>query len=85
MHAILLFWHIIVANIDDVRTGVYRLVIYPHVSVGTVRVGIIKDDKLVEGTEAFGVQLILPSYHKRIGLKLGNISNAIVLIKDGMF
>ena len=42
------------------------------------------DDKLVEGTEAFGVQLIIPDHHVANGVKLGNPSLATVFIKDGM-
>ena len=44
----------------------------------------IYDDKLVEGTEAFGVKLIIPDHHVKNGVKLGNPSVATVFIKDGM-
>ena len=45
----------------------------------------IRNDKLVEETEAFGVQFIIPDNHKLKGLKLGNISVATVFINDGTF
>ena len=66
------------------RTGVHRLIFYPDSNVIAIRVRII-DDELVEGNEAFGVQLIVPDHHKVNGVKLGNISLAKVVIKDGMF
>lgn len=76
---------ILAASSDDVKTGVNRLVFYPDErSVIAVRVR-IRDDKLVEGTEAFGVQLSVPDHHKLNGVKLGNLSLATVFIKDGMF
>ena len=43
----------------------------------------IFDDKLLEGTEAFGVQLSIPNHHKTNGVKLGDPSRATVFIKDG--
>ena len=75
---------IVVASSNDVRTGVYRLNFYPDNNVIVVSVRII-DDELVEGNEAFGVQLIVPDHHKVNGVKLGNLSLAKVVIKDGMF
>ena len=50
----------------------------------TVRIR-ISNDSLAEGTEAFGLQLIVPNHHKSKGLKLGNNSIATVFINDGMF
>ena len=44
----------------------------------------IFDDKLLEGTEAFGVQLSIPNHHKANGVKLGDPSGVTVFIKDGM-
>ena len=61
-----------------------RLIYYPRESTIAVRVRIV-DDKLVEGTEAFGVQLIIPDHHKVNGVKLGNPSLATVLIRDGTY
>ena len=78
------FW-CIVANSDDVKDGIYRIDFNPGVNSRTIRTGIINDDKLVEGTEAFGMQLIVPKHHKPNGLKLGKISVVTVFIKDGMF
>ena len=43
----------------------------------------IFDDILVEGTEAFGVQLSIPDHHKSNGVELGVTSRATVFIKDG--
>jgi len=43
----------------------------------------IFDDKLVEETEAFGVQLSIPDHHKSNGVQLGTPSLATVFIKDG--
>jgi len=74
---------ILAASSDDVLTGVYRLVFYPGVNSITIRVK-IRDDLLVEGTEAFGVQLIVPDHHKA-NVKLGNPSLATVFIKDGTY
>ena len=59
------------------------MIFYPHVSVIRVKIP-IRDDKLVEGTEAFGVKLIVPDHHKANGVGLGNPSIAIVFIRDGM-
>ena len=50
----------------------------------TVRIK-IRNDNWVEGTEAFGLQLIVPNHQKSKGLKLGNNSIATVFINDGMF
>ena len=72
-----------VASSNDVQTGVTRLVFYPNQDVLTIRVKII-DDYLVEGTEAFGAQLIVPDHHVGNGLILGKPSLATVFIKDGM-
>ena len=73
----------LVATSDDVKVGVSRLIFYPHESAIAVRIRIV-DDKLVEGTEAFGVQLVVPDHHKVKGVKLGNPSLATVSIRDGM-
>ena len=75
---------IVVASSNDVRTRVHRLIFYPYNSAAVVRVRII-DDELIEGSEAFGVRLIVPDHHKVNGVKLGNPSLAKVIIKDGMF
>ena len=75
---------IVVASSNDVRTGVHRLFFHPDNSAAVVRVRII-DDELVEGSEAFGVRLIVPDHHKVNGVKLGKLSLAKVVIKDGMF
>ena len=75
---------IVVASSNDVRTGVHRLIFYPNNSAAVVRVRIM-DDELIEGSEAFGVWLIVPDHHKVNGVKLGNPSLAKVIIKDGMF
>ena len=72
----------LVASSSDVRTEVTRLIFYTHEKVKTIKVRIF-DDQLVEKTEAFGVQLIVPDHHKSKGLKLGNPSIATVCIKDG--
>ena len=45
----------------------------------------IRDDKLVEGTETFGAQLVLGGYHRLHCLKLGKPSVTTVFIKDGMY
>ena len=52
--------------------------------MNVIRVKIaIRDDKVVEGTEAFGVKLIVPNHHKANGVRLGNPSVTIVFIRDG--
>ena len=66
------------------RTGVHHLIFYSDSSAIIVRVRII-DDKLVEGNETFGVQLIVPDHHKLNGVKLGNPSFAKVVINDGAY
>ena len=68
----------------DVWPRTYAIVFNPGVDSRTVRIK-IGNDNWVEGTEAFGVQLIVPNHHKSKGLKLGNISIATVFINDGMF
>ena len=50
----------------------------------TFRIG-ITDDKLVEGTEAFGAQLFLPDHHNSKCLKLGDTSVTTVFIHDGTY
>ena len=65
------------------RTGNYRLIFYPHVNVIRVKIT-IRNDKVVEGTEAFGIKLIAPDHHKANGVGLGNPSVATVFIRDGM-
>ena len=59
------------------------MIFYPHVSAIRVKIP-IKDDKLVEGTEAFGVKLVVPDHHKANGVDLGYPSIATVFIRDGM-
>ena len=73
-----------VASSYDVWPGTYAIVFNPGVDSRTVR-NKIRNDTLVEGTEAFGAQLIVPSHQKSKGLKLGNNSIATVFINDGMF
>ena len=73
-----------VASSYDVWPGTYAIVFNPGVSSRTVRIK-IRNDNWVEGTEAFGVQLIVPNHHKSKGLKLGNNSIATVFINDGTF
>ena len=73
-----------VASSYDVWPGTYTIVFNPGVNSRTVRIK-IRNDTLVEGTETFGLQLIVPYHHKSKGLKLGNISIATVFINDGMF
>ena len=72
----------LVASTDDVAIGITRLVFYPSDDAKAVRVKIF-DDRLVEGTESFGVKLIVPDHHIANGLKLGNPSLTTVFIKDG--
>ena len=69
------------ASSDDVRTGTFRLIFSTGYNSKTIKIG-IKDDHIVEGTEAFGVQLIVPDHHKA-KVKLGSPSLATVFIKDG--
>ena len=66
------------------RTGTYHLNFYSNVNTFTTSIA-IKDDKLIEGTEAFGAQLILGGYHRPYCLKLGKPSVTTVFIKDGMY
>ena len=73
-----------VASSYDVWTGTGVVDFNPGVNSKTIGIK-IRNDNLVEGTEAFGVRLIVPYHHKSKGLKLGNISIATVFIKDGMF
>ena len=73
-----------VASSYDVRTGTYGLKLYPNVSTIIVKIA-IRDDKWMEGTEAFGVQLILGGYRRPYCLKLGKPSVTTVIIKDGMY
>ena len=73
-----------VASRYDVQPRTYEVVFNPGVNSRTVRIK-IRNDTLVEETEAFGVQLIVPNHHKSKGLNLGNNSIATVFINDGMF
>ena len=66
------------------RTGTYHLNFYSSVNTFTMNIT-IKDDKLVEGTEAFGAKLVLGGYHRLHCLKLGEPSLTTVFIKDGMY
>ena len=66
------------------RTGTYGLKFYPGVNTIIVKIA-IRDDRWMEGTEAFGVQLILGGYHRPYCLKLGKPSVTTVFIKDGMY
>ena len=77
-------WFISVASSYDVKTGTYRLNFYSNIKYFTVNVP-IRDDKWIEGTEAFGAKLFLYGYHKPYCLKLGKPSITTVLIKDGMY
>ena len=70
------------ANSADVHTGTFFAFIAGHQTVVYIKVRIF-DDILVEGTEAFGVQLSIPDHHKANGVKLGDPSSATVFIKDG--
>ena len=74
----------IVASTYDVRPTRYLVVFNAGVSSKTFKIA-IKDDELVEGTEAFGAKLIIPDHHKSKCLKLGDISIATVYINDGRF
>ena len=51
-----------VASSYDVQPGTYTVVFNPGVNSRTVKIK-IRNDNWVEGTEAFGVQLIVPSHH----------------------
>jgi len=70
------------ASSVDVQTGVFFASVPGNQNVIYIKVRIF-DDILVEGTEAFGVQLSIPDHHKAVGVKLGNPSHATVFIKDG--
>ena len=73
-----------VASSHDVRSGTYHLKFYSTVNAFIVNVA-IRDDKWIEGTEAFGAQLILDGYRKPYCIKLGKPSVTTVFIKDGMY
>ena len=73
-----------VASRYDVQARTYEVVFNPGVNSRIVRIK-IRNDTLVEETEVFGAQLIVPYHHKSKGLKLGNNSIATVFINDGMF
>ena len=70
------------ASSADVQTGVFFAYVPGNQNVIYIKVRIF-DDKLVEGTEAFGVQLSIPDHHKANGVKLEDPSRATVFIKDG--
>ena len=65
-------------------TGEKKLIFNTGVNVMYLKVRIY-DDKLLEGTEAFGARLIVPDHLRSSGLKLCNPSDVTVFIKDGMF
>jgi len=70
------------ASDADVKTGTFLTYVPVNQNVVYIKVRIF-DDKLLEGTEAFGVQLSIPDHHKANGVKLGNPSRVTVFIKDG--
>ena len=73
-----------IASTRDVGTGEAKLIFKTGVNAIHLKVR-IHDDKLLEGTEAFGARLIVPDHQKSNGLKLCNPSLVTVFIKDGMF
>ena len=73
----------IVVSSDDVWIGRYLVVFDAGVNTKTLRIG-ITDDKIVEGTEAFGAQLFVPDHQKSRCIKLGDTSITTVFIRDGM-
>ena len=52
-------------------------------SIATVYIK-IHNDNIVETTEAFQVEIIVPYYVSLRGLRLGNPSKVNIFIKDGM-
>jgi len=66
----------------DVQTGVFFAYVPGNQNVVDIKVRIF-DDKLLEGTEAFGVQLSIRDHHIENGVRLGDPSHATVFIKDG--
>ena len=71
------------ASSADVQTGLFFAYVPGKQNVVYIKVQIF-DDKLLEGTEAFRVQLSIPNHHKENGVKLGDPSGATIFIKDGM-
>jgi len=72
----------LIASRADVQTGTFFAYVPGNLNVVYIKVRIF-DDILLEGTEAFGVQLSIRDHHKANGLRLGDPSNATVFIKDG--
>jgi len=66
----------------DVKTGTFFAYVPGNQNVVYIKVRIF-DDKLLERTEVFGVQLYVPDHHKENGVRLGDPSHATIFIKDG--
>ena len=70
-----------IASTHDLDTVEKKLIFNTGVNAINLKVRIY-DDKLLEGTEAFGVRLIVSDHHR---LKLCNPFHVTVFIKDGTF
>jgi len=71
----------ITASDSDVQTGKSFIKVFANKAKEVYIKVQIFDDNLVEGTEAFGVQLSINHFKKN--LKLSHPSRATVFIKDG--
>ena len=71
------------ASSYDFEESIQIVQFQPKQSTATVYIK-IKDDNLVESTEAFQVAIFIPYYLYLKGIRFGSPSIAKVFIKDGM-
>ena len=71
------------ASSNDFEESIQIVRFQPKQSTATVYIK-IKDDKIVERTEAFQVAILIPYYLYLKGIRFGSPSIAKVFIKDGM-
>jgi len=72
----------IAANSKDFTVGNYGLYFPVNSNVATVKIP-IKNDQIVEGTEAFEVDLYIANYYKGRNVDYGDPSVTKVIIDDG--
>ena len=70
------------ANSRDFKVGEYKLNFSVHSNVATVKIPIY-NDYIVEGTEAFAVNLYIPEYYRNRYVNYGDPFLTKVIIDDG--
>ena len=83
MHMINQSYVFMLASYSDFEGSIKTVRFSSKQSTATVYIK-IKDDKIVESTEAFQVEILIPHYLYFKVIKFGSPSKAKVYIKDGM-